>query len=73
MTLGWVANFFILIAYIGLGSKHRGAWIFSIIGNTLWCIYAYNISLWDAFAVDLLALLLAIRALHSWKDDVCTP
>lgn len=68
MTLGWVANAFILIAYIGLGSKRRDACIFSIIGNTLWCAYAVQLNMMDVLAVDLLALILAVIAWFRWKD-----
>ena len=68
MTLGWLANVFILLAYLLLGRKRRDAWIFSFFGNLLWCVYAIQLNMLDVLAVDGAALILAVRAWYLWKD-----
>ena len=68
MTLGWIGNTFILVAYCRLASKRRSAWIYSIIGNAFWCAYAVQLGLFDVLAIDLMALMLAVHGWIKWRE-----
>jgi hypothetical protein len=65
--LGWIANFVILAAIVLLGRKKRLGWVFSIIGNFLWCWYAIQIENGPALFIDGLTLCLACYNWWQWR------
>ena len=67
--LGWIANFLILIALVLLGYKKRLGWIFSIIGNLLWCLYALQLDLWAALFIDGITMIIGCYNWKKWGDD----
>ena len=67
MTLGWIGNIFILAALWQIGCKKRIGWLFSIIGNIIWCYYAVELCLWEMLFVDAIALILAVYNWRKWR------
>jgi hypothetical protein len=69
MTLGWIANILIFGAMYLIGCKKKSGWVLSFIGNVLWCIYAVQLTMWDMFAVDAIAVGLAIVNYWKWRKQ----
>jgi len=67
--IGWIANILIVVAIMFIGRKQRIGWIFSIIGNLLWCIYAVQLNLWSALFIDGLTMIIGIYSWRKWKND----
>lgn len=65
--LGWIANILILIAWILVGKKNRSGWIYSVLGNFLWCVYAIQLDLWSALFMDGFCLVLAAYTWWEWR------
>jgi len=66
MTLGWIGNILILLALVCLGRKWSIGWLFSILGNIVWCWYAIRLQMLDMLAIDGLTLLLASYNWWAW-------
>jgi hypothetical protein len=64
MTLGWVGNFWMFLALICLGRKWNIGWLFSIIGNLFWCLYAIQLQMSDMLVMD--GACLAMAAYNWW-------
>jgi hypothetical protein len=65
--LGWIGNIFILIAVICLGRKWTIGWIFSVLGNIVWCWYAITLDMYDILAVDGLCVIMAAYNWWAWS------
>jgi hypothetical protein len=65
--LGWIGNAFILIAVICLGRKWTIGWIFSALGNIVWCWYAVALNMYDILAVDGLCVIMAAYNWWTWR------
>lgn len=72
MTLGWLGNILILFALWQIGQKKTSGWIFSITGNIIWCIYAYQLDMWDMAFIDVVTLVLATYNWWKWSTDAKT-
>ncbi len=72
MTLGWIANILIVLAIYQMGFKKRSAWLYSFLGNILWCWYAIELQLFDMLFIDAVALTLAARNWFLWRDNDTT-
>jgi hypothetical protein len=67
MTLGWLGNLLILVALWQIGCKNRAGWVWSVLGNIVWCIYAINLNMWDMLFVDMVSLILAGYNWRKWR------
>jgi len=68
MTLGWIGNLLILLALYFIGCKHQIGWLFSIVGNSIWCWYAIRLGMLDVLFIDGLSLILAAYNWYKWRD-----
>jgi len=66
--IGWIANIILLIAIVFIGKKKRIGWIFSILGNLLWCIYAIQLDLWSALFIDGVTFFIACWNWKKWAN-----
>ena len=66
--MGWIGNIFILVAIVLIGLKCRLGWVFSFLGNFIWCWYAIRLEMWDMLFVDGIALCLAVFYFGMWHD-----
>lgn len=64
--LGWVANIAIVIGLWGIGNKKRGAFIFSVVGESLWIVKSALLHQWDLAAICCVFLAMAIRSWVLW-------
>jgi hypothetical protein len=64
--LGWFGNIFIVLGLWSVGDKKRYAFLFSIVGETIWVIYAVLLGLWDLAFACVLFDALAIRNWIKW-------
>jgi nicotinamide riboside transporter PnuC len=71
--LGWISNIFIILSIYYTGKKRKIGWLFSIIGNIGWSLYAIQIQLWSALFIDLVCLALAIWNWRKWNGTCTTP
>lgn len=72
MTLGWLGNILILMALWQIGNKKTSGWVYSILGNIVWCIYAIQVSMWDMAFIDVVTLVLAIYNWYKWRANAKT-
>lgn len=66
--MDWIGNAFIVLGLWGIGSKRRGAFLFSIIGEAFWIAYASSIGLWSLAFICVVFLLLAARGYIKWGE-----
>jgi hypothetical protein len=69
MTLGWAGNLLILIALVCIGRKWPIGWLFSVLGNIVWCWYAITLSMYDILAVDGLCVIMAAYNWWAWSKN----
>ena len=69
MPLGWIGNIFILVYMYLIGRKSRIGWIFSMLGNFIWCWYAIQLCMWDMLFLDGIALILAVYYWFKWSNN----
>jgi hypothetical protein len=69
MTLGWLGNGIILLAMWRIGGKHVDGWVWSFIGNIVWCYYACQLGLADMFFVDFIAIVIAVISFIRWRKQ----
>jgi nicotinamide riboside transporter PnuC len=67
MTLGWIGNMFIVLAMLCLGRKWTVGWVFSVLGNIVWCWYAITLNMYDILAVDVFCTIMAAYNWWTWK------
>ena len=68
ILLGWLGNLFIVAGLWGIGNKQRRAFLFSIVGESLWVIKSLSMGLYDLAFICLVFLLLAIRSYRKWSE-----
>lgn len=73
MTLGWVGNLLIVISLFCLGQKWTVGWVFSILGNLIWCWYAIELQMYDILAIDGLCAIMAFYNWRTWRKDLVCP
>lgn len=61
--LGWVANVFVLIGMWRLGTKARGAFLWTVAGEALWVIYGFYLGMLD---IALICILFGLMAAINW-------
>ncbi len=67
--MGWFANVFIIVGLWMAGNKAKWAFLFTIIGETIWCGYSIYIKMYDlAFVCGIFAIL-AFRNLIKWANE----
>lgn len=59
----WIGNIFIIIGLWLIGNKRKEAFIFSIIGESLWIIYSIQIEL---YSLTFICFVFGALALRSW-------
>jgi len=64
--MGWIGNIFIVLGLWGIGDKKRAAFIFSIIGETIWVIHSLMIGMYDLAAICVVFAALAFRSWRKW-------
>lgn len=69
LTLGWLGNILILAAIICLGRKWIIGWLFSILGNMIWCIYALQLEMPDMLVIDGISLVMAAYNWRLWARE----
>ncbi len=67
--MGWVANIFICIGLWKQGSKIATAYVFTIIGEAIWCIYSLYSKQYDLAFICVIFCVLAARNLWKWRND----
>lgn len=65
-ALGWIGNLFIVVGLWGVGNKSRPAFLFSIVGEAVWCANAYLRADWALATICLVFLLMALRGYVLW-------
>lgn len=68
--LGWIGNLFIVAGLWGIGSKRRGAFLFSVVGESAYIARSYIAADWALFAVCWVFLLMAVRGFILWGRSV---
>jgi hypothetical protein len=68
-VLGWLGNILILTAIWLIGQKNRRGWIFSILGNAIWCVYALVLSSYSMLFIDGFTLAMGIYYWNKWKES----
>ena len=64
--MGWIGNIFIVIGLWYIGNKKRWAFVFSMIGEAVWVVYAMTIGLYDLAAICVVFFALAARNYYEW-------
>lgn len=66
--ISWIGNLFIILGLWYIGDRKRFAFVFSIIGETIWLVYACYIHMWSmAFICGVFAVL-AVRNWFKWNQ-----
>lgn len=66
--LGWVGNGFIVAGLWGVGSRHRNAFLLSIVGEAFYIGRSFALQDWALFCVCWVFLLMALRGYILWGD-----
>jgi hypothetical protein len=66
-ALSWIGNAFICTGLWYIGEKKWWAFLFSIIGELAWTVYAVETKLWPLAFICIVFGTLAIRNLYLWK------
>ena len=64
--MGWIGNVFLVIGLWLVGYKNRKAFIYSIIGETIWTIYSIKRGMYDLAFICIIFGGLAIRNWYLW-------
>jgi len=64
--MGWVGNIFIVIGLWLVGNKNRTAFIFTVIGESIWVAYAFTKGLYDLAFICIVFAVLAARNWYKW-------
>lgn len=64
--MGWIGNVFIVIGLWTAGNKWKYAFLFSLIGETIWTVYAFRPGMIDLAVVCIIFALIAGRNLFKW-------
>lgn len=66
MTLGWVANIFLLVGLWFLGKDRRWPFLLTFVGETVWlvAILTSTLVMWD---MAFICVVFAMLALNNWR------
>jgi hypothetical protein len=64
--LTWIGNVFIVAGLWGVGNKRRGAFLFSIAGETAWISSAAARGDWALTTICVVFLIMAVRGYVLW-------
>lgn len=65
----WIGNLFIVLGLWKLGSKNRKAFIFSMLGEATWVLYATSIRMWPMAFICVVFFTLAARNFVVWGQE----
>lgn len=64
--MGWVGNIFLVIGIWLVGYKNRKAFIFSVLGESIWLAYSIKREMYDLAFICVIFGGLAIRNWYLW-------
>jgi len=64
--LGWAGNVAIVAGLWGIGNQRRGAFLFSIVGESAWIVKSTINRQWDLAFICVIFAALAIRSWVKW-------
>ncbi len=67
--LGWCGSGFLAWGLYGIGNKQRSAFIFSMLGETLWIVKSSMLGMWDLVAICCVFFFMAARAYRAWNSN----
>lgn len=67
MYLDWIGTVLIALGLWKAGDKNRNAFLFSVVGELLWVVYAVSIRLWSLAAICLIFAAIAARNFWKWS------
>jgi len=67
--LGWIGNVFIVVGLWKIGSKVRSAFLFSIVGESLWIANAVARQDWALASICTVFNLMALRSYYMWGQE----
>jgi hypothetical protein len=67
--LSWTGNVFICLGLWYIGTKKWWAFLFSIIGEAVWFVYAIEIRMWSLAFITAVFAGLAVRNLYLWRKN----
>lgn len=65
--LGIIGNIAIVAGLWGIGNKRRGAFVFSMIGESAWIVKSALLGMWDLAFICVIFFVMALRAYRKWK------
>ena len=65
--MDWIGNILIIIGLWSAGNKWKYAFLFSLIGELIWVIYAIKIELWSLAFVCVVFAFIAGRNVIKWN------
>lgn len=66
----WFANALVLIGLILAGNKNKLAFIFTIIGELIWCYHGYIMGMYDLAIICGVFALVASVNLYKWNKKI---
>jgi hypothetical protein len=67
--MGWLGNIFIIIGLWLAGDKNKSAFIFSIIGESVWVVYSLLNKMYDLAFVCAVFAIVAVRNWYKWNKE----
>ena len=67
--MGWVGNIFLITGLWLVGDKKRIAFVFSVIGETIWIVYSLKKEMYDLAFICVIFALLAVRSWFKWGKE----
>lgn len=64
--LSWIGNLFIVIGLWRVGYKDRNAFLYSIVGETMWILWSWSTANWSLLFICSVFNLLAFRNYIKW-------
>ena len=65
--MGWVGNVFIVIGLYFIGEKKRWAFLFSVVGELIWCLFSLYKQQYDLAFICAVFCALALRSWIKWR------
>lgn len=65
-VIAWIGNLFIVAGLWGVGSKNRGAFLFSVVGETAYIARSYFLHDWALLAICCVFWAMALRGYILW-------
>lgn len=69
IEISWLGNLFIVLGLWYQAKKHWWAFLFSVVGESLWIAYAITAHIWSLAVVCAIFAILAIRAMVAWRNE----